>query len=327
METMNLRLVARSKKTMNTMCDPIVDGREEERAVDADFLKINRKTVQVGKPYLVGPTAMIGRVQELRKVLASWMRGHSGLPLSPLLVSEPGIGKNRIIYEAARVCGKELFVFQGHEEVSSEDLTCSVRFSDDPGKRMDYILSPLASAMVRGNAVCFIDEIAKIRPRALAPLASLLDERRYIDSNILGERIHASPGFRFIAATNSIDLEGGMLPDFIRSRLRPVISVGFPDREEIDRIVTSRFSVLNGNGPDLLEAFWRLWRKKCGDRPPTPRDSISIFAYAINLADYAATCEQGRQGELEGCRGSGAIAGEHLEQAFAAFHDGLDAET
>ena len=79
----------------------------------------------------------------------------------------------------------------------------------------------------------------------------MLDERRYLDSNLLGERIYAKPGFRFVAATNTVDLAAQSLPEFIRSRLRPQIEVGFPPREQIDRMVRQRFprlDRLNGEG-------------------------------------------------------------------------------
>ena len=80
---------------------------------------------------------------------------------------------------------------QGHEDVTAEDLASSVRFRDS-GSGMEYVVSPLVTAMERG-AICFIDEIGKIRPRALALLVSVLDERRYIDSTLLGTRIKADP--------------------------------------------------------------------------------------------------------------------------------------
>ncbi len=284
-----------------------------------NLIKINSKAVQISPPYKSPVTELVGREQEMKKILASWLGGHSGLQLSPLLIGEPGLGKNRIVYECARICRKELYIFQGHDDVSAEDLICAVRFSDDPDRKMDYIVSPIVTAMLKGG-VCFVDEIAKIRPRALAPLASLLDERRYIDSNLLGERINAHPGFRFIAATNTADLESNMLPDFIRSRMRPLINVGYPERDEIEKIIRSRFNALHGNGNVLLDLFWRLWREKNGDRPPTPRDSIYIFGYALNIADFEAI--EGKYPYVpERCDSPANIKENHLELAFHAFHD------
>jgi MoxR-like ATPase len=278
--------------------------------------KINNKSVQLSRPYVAPAGEMVGREAEMRKVLAAWMGGEDAFPLSPLLLGDPGLGKNRIVYECARMCAKELYIYQGHEDVSAEDLVCAVRFSDDPGKKMDYILSPLITAMVSGG-VCFVDEIAKVRPRALAPLASLLDERRYLDSALLGERIHAHPGFRFIAATNTDDMKGNLLPDFIRSRMRPLIRVAYPGRREINSIVAARYAVLRQNGQGLTDHFWKLWQARNGDTPPAPRDSLYLFGFAAKLADYEAA-EAARPLDLQATAGR-SIDANHLERAFEAF--------
>jgi MoxR-like ATPase len=283
-------------------------------------IRINGKTVQVSQPYrpsLRSEEELVGRDREARMALAAWIGQPGFPPLAPLLVGEAGVGKNRLVYELARCTGKELYLFQGHEDVTAEDLACAVRFSDDPQRKMDYLLSPLATAMVRG-AICFIDEIGKFRSRALAPLVSVLDERRYLDSNLLGERIAAQPGFRFVAATNTVDLAGNALPEFIRSRLRPQIQMGFPPREEIDRIVRSRFPRLNRpeRGSDSLQNhFWRLWRKERGDVPPSPRDTLFLFGLTLNLADAEAGSAERRFPLEEGlpCATPTPL---HLEAAF-----------
>jgi MoxR-like ATPase len=261
---------------------------------------------------------MVGRDDEISRILAAWMGWCNTLPLSPLLVGEAGVGKNRIVYECARMCEKDLFIFQGHEDVAAEDLVCAVRFSDDSRQKMDYIVSPLVTAMLRGG-VCFIDEIAKIRPRALAPLASLLDERRYLDSSLLGERVYAAAGFRFVAATNTADLEVNVLPDFIRSRVRPVIHVQYPDRAEIDMILRSRHPSVGENFAGLLDCFWSLWRAKNGKTAPTPRDSIHIFGYALNLAGFEWAGHSG-PAVLENNEAPDVMKNEHLERAFETFY-------
>lgn len=286
--------------------------------------KIREKSVQLSAPYQASLAGMVGRDTELKKILAAWMHGGKCPPLSPLLVGEPGLGKNRIVYECAKLCAKELYIFQGHEDVTAEDLICAVRFSDDPDKKMDYIASPLVTAMIRGG-ICFIDEIAKIRPRALAALVSILDERRYADSILLGERVCARRGFRFIAATNTGDMDETPLPDFIRSRLRPVISVGYPERKEIDSILRSHFEEMRNDGVSLLDRFWDLWRRDEGDRPPTPRDSIYIFSYAFDLANFEMCASQPPY-DLEFRAGSRAIDAQHLERAFEAFRQNLRRE-
>jgi MoxR-like ATPase len=284
--------------------------------------KINNKSVLLSRPYVAPATEMIGRESEMHKILAAWMRGEDGFPLSPLLLGDPGLGKNRVVYECARMCAKELYIYQGHEDVSAEDLVCAVRFSDDPGKKMDYILSPLVTAMLNGG-ICFVDEIGKIRPRALAPLASLLDERRYIDSNLLGERIHAHPGFRFVAATNTEDINSSLLPGFIRSRMRPLIRVGYPERHEINSIMAARHPILRGDGRDFVDHFWKLWQARNGDTPPTPRDSLYLFGFASRLADYEAAGVL-RPLDLEATNGPSRPGKDHLEGAFDAFFEAAE---
>lgn len=286
--------------------------------MDRRIHKIGGKTVLLSQPYLAPHSECVGREQEIRKIMAAWMDGCSALRLSPLLVGEPGLGKNRVVYEAARLLGRELYILQGHEDITPEDLICTVRFSDDPNRKMDYVAGPLATAMIRGG-VAFLDEVGKIRPRALAPLASLLDERRYLDSLLLGERIEAHPSFRFIAATNSSEVKKGNLPDFIRSRLSPTIHFGYPGRKEINKILRARFRVLGVNGTGLLDRFWNLWQTIRKDTLPSPRDSITLFGYAINLADFEAV-EAVRGLPTQRCQSQCALKDRHLQSAFETFY-------
>jgi MoxR-like ATPase len=248
------------------------------------------KTVYQSEPFNPRKEFMggfVGRTHEQRLITAAWIAGQNHLPMSPLLIGDPGVGKNRLVYEMARQTGQELYIFQGHEDVTAEDLACSVRFSDHSNTVMDYILSPLVTAMKRGG-ICFIDEIGKIRPRALALLVSVLDERRYIDSTLLGERIFADKAFRFIAATNSADVN--LLPEFILSRMKPVIKVDYPNSVEIDEVIKAQYKGMNGEILNLLEVFWRLWRDKSSSHfNLSTRDAINVFSLASNLAAMDAS--------------------------------------
>jgi len=283
--------------------------------------QINGKTVLLSEPYHAPASAIVGRENDLRTVLSSWVRGRNARVFAPLLVGEPGTGKNKIIYESARKYRRDLYITLGNEDITAEDLFCSVRESDEPGRKVDYILSPLATAVLTGN-VGFIDEIGKLRHRALAPLASLLDERRYLDSNLLGERITAHPGFRFVAATNLADLNGRSLPDFILSRLRPVVRIDYPPREEINQMIRCEFEQLRNSGAQLLDCFWRLWGEKHGDRPPSPREGLDIFGLAINRADFEVLEAQSSL-HLDNPRVACGLTEDHLAAAFKVFHTDL----
>jgi MoxR-like ATPase len=288
-------------------------------------IRINNKLVWASEPYKPNQAMMpvfVGREKEMELITASWIADTYTLPLSPVLVGDPGVGKNRIVYELARLTGRELFIFQGHEDISAEDMACTVRFSDDTANLMEYVLSPLVCAMLKGG-IFFLDEIGKIRPRALALLVSVLDERRYIDSSLLCERVFASPGFRFIAATNTGEL--GMLPEFIRSRLRPVIKIAYPPRQEIEEIIQKQFKKRVENLDTIVERFWFLWDKKDPSKTPlTPRDAIAIFSMASNFCHLES--QQGKDGLLISDRKNSpclnvmddqiAVKCEHLERAI-----------
>lgn len=288
-------------------------------------IPIGDKLVWPSEPYRPirdAVTELIGRDREMRLVTAAWMAGKHTPPLAPLLVGEPGLGKNRLIYELAYRTGRDLYILQGHEDVSAEDLACTVRFSDTAETKMDYVISPLVTAMHHGG-ICFIDEIGKIRPRALALLVSVLDERRYIDSSLLAERVPAHPGFRFVAATNTGEINA--LPEFIRSRMRPVVQVGYPPRREIDEIVARHFLGSGEGRESLLDVFWTLWEQHGPDaRPPTPRDAIHLFGLATSISDFEALDgDSGFNGSsetkpfpLESKDGKWRLAPIHVERAF-----------
>jgi MoxR-like ATPase len=288
-------------------------------------MKLNSKTVFSPEPYRPRLAfELVGRLHESKMVTAAWIGSHAQPPLCPLLVGEPGVGKNRLVYEMSRRTGLDLYIFQGHEDVTAEDMACSVRFSEEPGRSMDYVVSPLVTAMHRGG-ICFIDEIGKIRPRALALLASVLDERRYIDSTLLGERVHAHPQFRFIAATNTGETQA--LPEFIRSRLRPVIEVGHPPKEEVNQII-SRQVAHEPELEKLLHGFWDLFDGI--KRQPSPRDAVHLFALAASLREFERSDAtrslngNGNHAQIlhsEASQQAYPISHEHLSEAFRQlFH-------
>lgn len=288
---------------------------------------IGNKQVYKSSPFIPGKpfeAEIVGRDIELKLITAAWITGGSTLPLNPLLIGEPGVGKNRLVYEIAQRTNQNLFIFQGHEDVSAEDLACSVRFSDKSNV-MDYILSPLVSAMLEGG-ILFIDEIGKIRPRALSLLVSVLDERRYIDSTLLGERIYAHPAFRFIAATNSTDIN--LMPEFILSRMKPVIKVSYPEKKEIEQIIKSQFQSNDSEMKKLLVFFWFLW-EGLGDKKIklSPRDAIYIFGLAsnfsvletLNSSDEPTLLDESDDKTTKSI--SHKITQEHLKLAFDRFFE------
>ena len=60
------------------------------------------KAVLVCEPYRPAEAILatfVGRDRELKMIAAAWLGGGRFPPLSPLVVGEPGVGKNRLVYE------------------------------------------------------------------------------------------------------------------------------------------------------------------------------------------------------------------------------------
>lgn len=132
---------------------------------------------------------------------------------------------------------------------------------------------------------------------------------------IIGENVKAHPGFRFIAATNTADLKAGRLPSFIRSRMKINIQFENSSREEIEHVINIRYRSLQKNGNNVFRDFWNLWREKFGDMPPTPRDTIQLFGYAMNLAHFE-NLGNTQPIELDKVNKTVHLSKEHLKRAF-----------
>jgi MoxR-like ATPase len=278
-----------------------------------NMVKLNdAKLVMTWQPSIPAVDGLIGREKEKRETISAWLGGNS-----PLLYGPPGVGKTRIIDECARALGKDSYTLQSHDDLSPEDVVCKVRFSDDRERKMDYILAEVSTAALLGQVVC-ADEIGKMRRKALAIFNSLLDHRRFIDSTVLGERIYAHPEFCFAAATNTTDLDREPLPDWMKDRLKPVIEVGYPEREEIDQIIGANFPRLE-DIESLLNWFWELWADRLGDTPATPRDALQVFQQARGAAIYEAYEEYLTQA-LQNRNPCLMIKKKHLVEAFDAFN-------
>lgn len=246
------------------------------------------KTVLLHEPYEPRDDArddFVGRTDELRLMFTGWLARPGKPPFAPLLIGDPGVGKTRLAYQAARMSGRELYVFSGNDDVTAQELAVSVASSGDSERfKLDYILSPLATAMVRGG-VCLIDELGELRPSALAFLLPLLDGQQGFYSPLLGERIRAHPRFRFVATMNRSDPLAATLHrnHKLTRRLRPVIEVGDFSPREIQVLIDRHFPACQDN-PKLLRHFWKCWRRHNKAAAPSPWDAIYIFGMAENIA-------------------------------------------
>lgn len=281
-------------------------------------VKIKGYDIELTEPETIQKRHFIGRKQELTLCQAAWgidannkLKDDDTLPLHFRLEGPPGFGKNEIVYELARLLDMDLYMIQGHEELTPEDLALLVVprmvpvYPDNPegGWMQAYVLqaSPLATALYKGG-LFFFDEINRVPERALSPLASVLDGRQSIYSAMTGIHIgpkendeEAKKKFRFCCALNpKLSAQGHVLPPYIEQRTLPVIEIGPPPFENLLTILEKTLSPSEA----FLDAFVE-WYDEDQDREISVRQAIALMNYAINYKSHSDDNEIGTLRQIQ----------------------------
>src|SRR5258705_2961498 len=148
--------------------------------------------------------------------------------MTPRLVGKPGVGKTTLAYGAARSLKRPAYIFQATMDTRPEDLIITPVVG--PNGTIQYAASAIVSAMITGG-VAILDEGNRMSEKSWASLAPLLDRRRYVESLVAGVKIRAHGDFRFVATMND-DASTFELPEYIHSRLMPMIVIDFPEAHE-----------------------------------------------------------------------------------------------
>jgi MoxR-like ATPase len=249
----------------------------EKKLCGKDFSEeiIGDVKILLPKPITLPDRKFVGNDELLADCEAAWLRIGEEWPLNFRISGPPGIGKNELIYELCRRRGGcPLYILQGHEDLTPEDLVCTARINKN--NQVEYVGSPLLAAMYYGGVALF-DEVDKVPTRSLSVLASVLDDRRRITSVMASISLPAQEDFRFCALINETDPTTYKLPDYIDQRLRPIFTMKDPSYEEVMEILTKRFS---GEHQKLIEHFMEQSKKI---PKLTPRDAIMILTYAIAI--------------------------------------------
>jgi MoxR-like ATPase len=231
--------------------------------------------------YLRQPDAVdsiwIGQKEAFRLLSAAWLkRNENDKIMTPLLVGPPGCGKTTLACAVAQEFELPVYLINCTSDMRPEDLLITPVLSSD--RQIVYRASSLVSAMVNGG-ICILDEANRMNEKSWASLASLLDDRRYIESIIAGIKIRAHPEFRLVATIND-DASTFNLPEYIESRLKPVLSVEFPEKRDLFRILEYHVPFATKS---LIEAIIRYLEEKKKEKSISGysiRDALQITRFA-----------------------------------------------
>ncbi len=220
----------------------------------------------------------IGQKRVQQQLLASWLvLEKEDLPLTPRIIGPPGVGKTTMAYATAKKLDQPSYFYQCTMDTRPEDLLITPVISEN--QQIRYIASPLVTAMIKGG-VLILDEGNRMSEKSWASLAPLLDQRRYIESQIAGIKVHAHPNFRMVVTMNT-DASTFELPEYIISRLQPIIELDFPVAEEERQILKVTVPFAPDQLIDIVVQF--LQAAHADVKPYTIRAGIQIVQYTLKL--------------------------------------------
>jgi MoxR-like ATPase len=211
---------------------------------------------------------------------AAWLRlSDDEPPLNPRIVGEPGLGKTTLARAVGQSTGRRVYIFQCTMDTRPEDLVITPVLTGE--RQIAYRASAVATAVILGG-VALLDEANRMPERSWASLASLMDERRSIKSEVTGLTLAAHPDFR-ICVTMNADSSVYELPGYIQSRLKPKIEIVPPPWDIRERIIRAKCPRV---APALLKQVLNLLRKRAerGLRD-SARDMLTLAHYAQKLRD------------------------------------------
>jgi MoxR-like ATPase len=193
-----------------------------------------------------------------------------------LLVGVPGLAKTLLVQTVAQALDLEFSRVQFTPDLMPSDITGTELLEEDhaTGKRF----FKFAKGPIFGNVV-LADEINRAPPKTQAALLQAMQEHAVTAAG----QTHRLPEPFFVLATqNPIEQEGTYpLPEAQLDRFMMQLTVGYPTREEEERIVTATTSDFEVDIKPVLNAQQLIDLQHLVRRLPAPPRVVS---YAVKLA-------------------------------------------
>ena len=240
------------------------EGLEDDVALLEKLSQTRRALeTEIGKR-VVGQTEVVEGL-----LIALLSNGHA------LLVGVPGLAKTLLVSTLADALDLRFNRIQFTPDLMPTDITGTEVLEEDrtTGRRaFKFVRGPIFANVV------LADEINRTPPKTQAALLQAMQERAV---TVSGETFPLEPPFFVLATQNPIEQEGTYpLPEAQLDRFMLELRVGYPSREEEERIVLETTGAAPEAVHGVLSAAELLALQALVRRVPAPP---SLAAYAVRL--------------------------------------------
>jgi MoxR-like ATPase len=195
-----------------------------------------------------------------------------------LLVGVPGLAKTLLVQTVAQALDLTFSRVQFTPDLMPSDITGTELLEEDHTSGGSRRFFKFAKGPIFGNVV-LADEINRAPPKTQAALLQAMQEHAVTAAG----QTHRLPEPFFVLATqNPIEQEGTYpLPEAQLDRFMMQLTIGYPSREEEEKIVAATTGDLDVEIRPVLDASQLLQLQHLVRRLPAPP---SVISYAVKLA-------------------------------------------